>query len=50
MVCIKVEPKNVLKLSKNYILASDKVLDDQKLKKKNSKIFGLCVCGPRPLW
>ena len=47
MVCIKVEPKNVLKLSKNYIPASDKVLEDQKLKREKFRKFLARVCGPK---
>ena len=39
MVHNKVEPKNVLKLSKNYIAAGSKVLEAQKFKKKNFENF-----------
>ena len=39
MVCNKVEPKNVLKLSKNYIAAGYKVLEDQKFEKKFQNFF-----------
>ena len=43
MVHNKVEPKNVLKSSKNYIAAGGKVLEAQKLKKKIEKFILLTL-------